>query len=1006
MKSFKSQSKNSKFIRRSVLLVLAATPLAVAVFAFSTIAPKTNVANPTAVTFTSYSAATTTAKPAETIESIKTETTGVIQGLQSLSEELKNDLKSQLEKIKTDNPSIQVAQYKVKTNQLKSKARGLDRESKKVAPELKKYLDLLTTQKYVQASNAAAQDEEVFKALESVFSDPSRTGENANTLERVNSGRLNADYSVNTFKVKVGATTEKITAAIQKITEAAESLDGDKVVLENKKQEIKNSLNDAPLNQLAQVAKNWLETELEKIDNEEGLEPIKTNVEKTKTLVSQLNSKIVELTTQKTNPAENFNLADEDKKNKFTNVLDALLTSNTSNLFDSTTSEATTAKLAEANNLELNGTFNLTFAKGQINLLSSLSGLQRNQANLKLEKLLSKQELDDAIVRFTEINTNLSTAKTLINNNLINLSNALKDKFIETLDAIDVTDLTASQMKTQSDTEITNAQALNSKFVELKAAYDNYKSQMSQAKYVDATEGIKLSQDAEVASALTSVLDASTTPSVTNELQGKVKVNATVADIESAINTINTAIATLDGDTNLESEKNKTKAKTNEGAEFSVFNEATKTEFNKQINVANFISEVEAVDAKGVKALKRFSTIFQTITNLENIKPEINYKLANDPEIKAVDDALANLTTFKATNLLEDTSDAELEKHKTNADTALTNLNGNTNLINAETKVAGLEHIPANEREKAKLSLPKTTLTDLTQRVSDLVEVNTTISNNKSTIETLLKLSQEFRSILKVEAAAINVDQTKVNNLEHTNNVTQTAVALNKKYPTFQNASEDYISLHQTSIYKASTNKNQQNTAVTKALNTVLSDTRKDLDFNFNTNTFKYGTDMAKVEQTIAATKAAIKALDGEAQILKTKAAAAEIFTTDEKFKSLSEVSKATLQKLINAISSNQNDWEQKITEVKQEAENALLKLEKINANIALAEANADYEKVTELQQLKQVDLVDVSKFQDFYNPTPTNETNSNKIWWLLSLFALIPISIGLLFTKFKHKIK
>ncbi|MGY6172535.1 hypothetical protein ACW95P_04275 [Candidatus Mycoplasma pogonae] len=854
------------------------------------------------------------------------------------------------------------------------------------------YTTLMNSIDYIYATNRTENDNKVKEALNKVL-DSSIT-------------YLTASTTIDAKKIKANDSNQ-VNVVINAIGDATNSLNG-REKFKEAKDALKAKLQIEPLSFVAEAKRKNIENEITEAANPSDLETLKYKVETAEKLAQQIKAKIDELLNRKTTEVLNYNLSDDSLKSAFDNAISELKEYQKNNLFDTTIVEAAEAKLAAVNELKLNGNDNLTFYESQIENLDHLSGDQKTKAKAALRnvtKITSKLALENEGLMFIDMNANVKLTKKEIND-LKHLSSLAKDKFIEKFGLIDITNLTLNQMKEKNAEIKSEAIQLNTKFNDLNTAYETYKAEMIKANYVDATETVKTSQDAAVTSALDKVLDASTKPGSTNDLQGKIKVDITIANIDAAIADINAALAALDGAANLEAAKAALKVKTNDGEKFSSFSTATKAEFHKQINDAQFIAEVNEVEAKAEKTLERFKGIFETIKKLQDIKSDLNYILADPLLMKAVNDILVNLNTFKDTNILEEASNVEFEQYKNQADTALANLNGNTNLTNAESKVKGLQHIPETERTKAVTSLPKTSLAELVQRTTDLEEVNTAIGTDKATIDTLLKLSNDFRTKLKVETAAIDVTQTKDNNIKHTNTVTQTAVALNKKYPDFQKASENYISVHQTAVYAASTNQEQQDKTVTAALNNVLSDARKDLNFNFETNTFKYGTDMAKVEQTIATTESAMNALNGEIQIQKIKTTAAEEFDSNTKYEVLPVATKTTLQSLVKSISSNRNDWKEKIEQIKEEAETVLVKVQTINSNIALAEAKGERDKVAELKQLKEVNLVDLTKFSDLLPSTPNIESSPNKMWGLLALIALIPIGIATFFVKFKQKNK
>ncbi|MGY6172572.1 hypothetical protein ACW95P_04470 [Candidatus Mycoplasma pogonae] len=777
----------------------------------------------------------------------------------------------------------------------------------------------------------------------------------------------------------------------------------EKQALVNKmKAKLNDLLKVEPLNELTESVKS-IKLEIDSASSLDALTPIETKIQEVIKLVTQLKVKITELENEKKTNVNKFNLSDEARKVKFDQTVNKLKTFLTENLFENNKLQLIADALAATIDLSLNGNFNLSFAINQIYNLDYLSVSQRSQALLLLNnesKMTSKEILETNVQRFKDIDSQLekSTVRLYL---LRNLSLNAQNVFTDEIRGIDISEITVAQLQTKINEILDRAKKINTKYTNLEVAYYAYKNEMSKANYIDATPAVKTAQDKNVLDALDSILEDAVLPSPKQDLVDKFKPNITVEMIDAAIAKINAAFSALDGNTNLSKYKAAIRAKTTASGEFSSLSELTKAAINSEIAAANFLDAAELVEIKANRALIILNEIDATIKKLNESTTTISYTLANDYQINQVNKTLNDLAALRNTNLLLNSASRDSNYLNNQAQRALDKLNGNTNLNVAKSRVASFSHIPADQNAKAQSSLPTTSLSDLLIRVNDLEEVNNVILKNKLAVAELAKLSDEFRSHLKLAVAAIDVEETKAKNISDSNTVATKAILLNAKYSDFHNTSENYISLHQTSVYAASTNQKEQDEIVITALNTVLSDMRQDLAFNFITNTFKYGTDMAKVEKAITVISQAIKNLNGAKIIEETKAKLLEEFTTNPKYQQLPAASQATLAKLINEINPNHSDWKEKLQQLLDISDNAVNQLQTINSQITLAQTNGDISKVLELQQLKQVDLVALA-----FDNIATSQTNANKAWWFLSLLGLIPVIGALLFIKFRKKNK
>ncbi|MGY6171950.1 hypothetical protein ACW95P_01225, partial [Candidatus Mycoplasma pogonae] len=410
-----------------------------------------------------------------------------------------------------------------------------------------------------------------------------------------------------------------------------------------------------------------------------------------------------------------------------------------------------------------------------------------------------------------------------------------------------------------------------------------------------------------------------------------------------------------------------------------------------EVDKADFANKVKEVDQKVKDALNTLKEIEDTIKKLEDTKATTNYKVASDEKQKVLDDALKELKNLKDSNLLDDSTSTKLANAKTKANDALGSLDGNTNLQKAKDKVDTFIHIPQTDRDQARDNLPTTSLTDLNQRVKDLKDINDTIGKNKDIIDKLPNINQDTKDKFKTDVAVIDWNKSKDKNIKNSNDVKDTVVALSDKFVDFKADLDEYLSIQQTPTYTAATNNNLVNQKVVDAINKILSTIVTSAADVTTVNNFKNGISVTDINASLKTIEDAIADLDGKAEVEKAKTKLADKIANDTKYKYLSHATKHSLREMINAINSNQNDWDTKLREVVTIADRAFQTANAIDQEISKAKTNGDVDSVVELKGAKEGDLTKVVTHQ---NPITNNNSKPNKIWWLLSLIAIIPISV------------
>ncbi|MGY6172532.1 hypothetical protein ACW95P_04260 [Candidatus Mycoplasma pogonae] len=767
-----------------------------------------------------------------------------------------------------------------------------------VKNKLKEYLDTMSSKKYLWASNKTQIDDEVKDATNKIL-------------------------DIDSMKIKISNVNE-FNKALKKITEAKESLNGEEI-FKTKKQKLLDKLKTQPLVFIEKSAINKITEKINEIESHKDFNDIETKINQAEAKGNELSNKINNLSTKKSE-GRNFDLSDETIKNQLTNLINDLTNIRSSDLFNNENINLASTKLAEANKFELNGDTNFDNSKKQINGLTNLSEANKIQAINALEdtkKINSKSSLENAVQNFVAMDQKAQKIKNEISN-LNNLSEEAQNQFSAELGHINITYLTLEEFKTKADKEVNKAKALNDKYLDLKSAYDKYKDEMAKANYLDATETVKTTQDAAVASALSSVLNSSIIPSLTTNLQGKFKANITANDVDTAIQLIKNALTQLDGNENLAKAKNILKNKVNKEGEFAIFSNSTKIVFNNKVDKADSIAKVNIVDNEAGKVLEKFNEIFKIIQKIDNEKNDINYKLSNDSKINAVNNVLNDLNNFKEANLFDTSLNTKLTEYENQTNQSLANLDGNQNFENVKTTIDSFENFSENQKTIAKTNIPTTSLADLNQYLDHLRKQNIALSKQKDIIDQLPKLSDELKNELK--QSLNNIDITKTDD-ESANKdfdfALKNAIELNAKYKDFQNAVENYISMRETAVYGASTNQKEQDKIALDAVNIVLNNFVNDFYINFSANTFKYGIDISKVNNVMQIVKTAIKNLDGEFHIEAAKNKLIEKFKNNS---NLSITTKNYLEMEIKKVNSNQHDWKQKLNELEHYTNSALMR--------------------------------------------------------------------------------
>ncbi|MGY6172654.1 hypothetical protein ACW95P_04890 [Candidatus Mycoplasma pogonae] len=924
----------------------------------------------------------------------------ITNNLNHLSPELKDEFKIKVANINIDDEQS-VIEAAIQNNF--NNAEAINDKFNKLKIAVINYKAAFTKQEYTEATseNKTAQNQKVKEALESVLKDKTYT--NIETeLQALTSETL-----------KAGTTLASVEAAITKINDALSQLNGLTQVNQDKekvREKVENTDTSIGIyNTLNDDTKNAI---LADLDNSETntkakVTEIDTKASQALDAYNALLAKIEELENYQVD--KDYKLASQSGKDAYDKALAKLKEQLTKNLYNNTIRAETEAAITTASRVKSNleGNENLDNAKTEIakltNLLpSTITDIQNDLENLA--KYSDKSALDDAVAKFREVNTKLGEAETNINA-LDSLSHNAKEAFVQETKVIDInankTDILDKIVAVE-----TKATDLHNKYDELKTAYDAYKTAMSTADYVDATPTVKTNQDENVKAATRSVLEVETTPSVTQDLEGGIKEGVMLTDVKAAIAKIKKALTDLDGNENLARVKQEVQEKTAANGEFGVFNDATKTAINQGVTDANFVPEVDIIDDKATKALETLKEIQDTIQKLEEAQQTTNYTLADDSRRQDLDAVLQKAKNLNNTNLLADDAKTNLSRIKSEAESAINNLNGNENLKDAQDKMDTFTNIPQPERNDAKNNLPTTSLPDLKQKVNDLEEINNNIGKNQNTIQNLPNLSQDTKDKFKEDVAKVDWSKSKDENIKDSDDITATAVALNEKFTNFQLDLDNYLTIRETPTYTASTNGVKQNKKVVDAINKILLAPVNDPYDVTDANTFKHGISVADIDDVFKEIQDAINALDGNEEVEKAKTKLFDLIANGEKYKSLSHNTKHSLQESINLVTPNQHDWSQKLNDIAKLADKALEKSNAIDVEIEKAEEKGNTESIVGLKEVKEGDLTVTTNKPVSENSNLNLIPQSKKPWWLLSLFAFVPVLIWRFLAAKRKKIK
>ncbi|MGY6171947.1 hypothetical protein ACW95P_01210 [Candidatus Mycoplasma pogonae] len=892
-----------------------------------------------------------------------------IENLSHLTRETKDKYIVELEKIDITNLTTDTAQIAIDAivNQATTLNTSLEEKLNKLKEVLKKYTDTIGDQKHDVTQNVNNIDQGILDELRKVLIDFTDTS-------------LTNHYNVDGKKL-ITNDLSTLDTAISHIETALSKLNGDTEI-----KKVTNKLNETPWNTLNEATKESIKIAAEATTSYDKLQGVVTKanqaiIDNQAIITENFNMKAVKDTA-------NYKLADTAKKTEFDAKLTELESKLTSeDLYNKTPAEMVTILEPLKNaHTALDGDNNKTKALADVNGLTNIpESTQRNSITSKINNLAeidSKDKLDKLVAKFSAINTKIGDANTEIEK-LDHLSQELQNEFKTKIANIDVeAEQSATEAKIQS--LIDEAQAINAKFDELKTAVASYKSIFPESKYTEATDENKTAQNDKVKAALELVLKDKTYSNVESDLEELTnetyKTGTTLASAEQAINKIKDALASLNGLSQVDQEKDKVKAKVNDAnGIYNKLNDDTKNailaDLDKPENDTK--AEINAIDTKASQALDVHDALVAKIAELENYKEDKDYKLASEAEKQAFDVALTNLKDKLTKNLYDDTIRAEAQKSITDVGATKEALDGNENLAAAKTIIGGLIHLLSDTKTAIATDLDniakypdKEALDAATAKFS---AIDTKVGQTLTIINNLEHLSQAAKDTYIAEAKTIDINADQATIEAKIAAVEAKATNVDSKYGDLKAAYDAYKAEMTKANYVDATEsiKTAQDQKVADATASVLDATTtpeptQDLLGDIKTN--------ISAEQVEAATeqiRQALSALDGNENLADLKEKVTKKTEVDGEFSTFSEATK-------NAIKQEVTDAEfmAQVNDVDQKATAALDTLKEIDETIKALEAAkattnysvADPEKqqaldavLKKLQDLKATNLLEAT---------------------------------------------
>ncbi|MGY6172570.1 hypothetical protein ACW95P_04460 [Candidatus Mycoplasma pogonae] len=922
--------------------------------------------------------------------------------LNHLSSELQDQFKAKAANIDVDDDQTIITATAQKHV---DDAKELEAKFTELAKEAEKYKDAMENPKYLEAdtANQTLQNQKVQEALESVLKDKTYT-DFSSEFDTINNETLKSD-----------TTLTNVENAIAKIQDALNSLDGTKQV-DDVKEVLKDKVNNLNgiYNKLNETTKDAILDEINNnnTDTKAEVNDIDQKAKEALDTHNELTNKVKELEDFKNNP--NYKLSSDVKKTAFDDAIAKLKEELSQNLLDPNNKikSNTALSAADAAKTALDGNTNLAKAKEEIDKLTNLPDKVQKDIKNNLDTIAASgngknSKLTDEVDKAKEIAQKLADTIQAIDGQP-NLSDAAKTALKDQAKAIDSNNPT-SEIAKKLDEVTQKAKNLNYKFNNLKDAYNKYKDAMDSTKYNDATSENKTEQDEAVRTATNNVLDSPTTPNTTTELQGKVKAGTTTIDLDQAIKDIEKALNNLNGDAELQKAKNNLIDKTNPGNTLDPLNEATKNAIKEEVNNATSKKDIKDISDKADEALNTLKTIEEEIKKLNNSKVSDDYKLASDDKKRQLDKALKELTDLKDSNLIDTSIKDKLVEGKTNSDKSIKALDGQKNLDAAKKAIDELTNLLPKDHEKAKDGIPTTSLNDLNKYVDDIEIINNEIKKQNDFIDKLPNLSDEAKLQAKEKIAeAVDLDKSKNENIENIKKVVDNILDINNYFKDFEKVIDNYLSVRQTPTYTAATNSAEQDQKFVNALNEVLVKPITNPDENI-VNRFKAEVNEDKINEVITKIKQATTDLNGNIEVNKFKDKLIDMIDNDAKYKHLSQATKESLKSKIRAVNPNESNWRSELNDILAETKNIITRVNQVLAKIIKLETLSATKYKTEISELKKTLEQDWTRPIQLPKDGITDNQNSesqstNKLWWLLSLLGLIPLSLAALWAKLKKK--
>ncbi|MGY6172013.1 hypothetical protein ACW95P_01540 [Candidatus Mycoplasma pogonae] len=770
-----------------------------------------------------------------------------------LSNELKSYFNQKLDQIQADTTVRTIEGVNDKINLIKTEVEKLIEKHSELDATIKVFTSAMGSFEYQQSSNQSQQKQNIFNALNTVLA--------LNSSSSVNSVIYN-NSNINTLPLKQGVTITTLNAAIQVVKNATKALDG-KDVIQSRKQALARQLNQLPLTKINSPIRNELKKIIDIANSEVDFSQLTDKINNAIAIVEKIESKIAELENLKN--TVNYKLATTTIQTQFNNSIDSLKNEYNKNLFDNSLIALANNLLNTVNISALNGETNLNEIERKINNFEIIG----SELKSKFISSLPKDNFRNLNQVFNEYEKIVDAIKLQVNkiDDFQHLSEPLKAKF--KIDLVNnYYDFTKQKATTKASEITSQATKINTKFNELKVAFDNYGKIITSSTITDAD---KQMNNQKVISALNSVfqnpvadLNQPINDSKFSELVSIAKINQAILDIDIARDSVSDA-------SEIQKIKEVFRRKLGNNNDYSYLPVNIKQEILANLSQIETKEAVAELEVRASLINNQFKIITDKIIELEGLKRSINYKLANDSNKERFDNLIISLKS-EANKTLNDDTIITAANNASNSTADNNILNGNANWARANAKIDGFDYLPLETKTKLKSLLSKDNLVDLNAKIKEYEVIIETIKTQLQTIDNLPYLTNELKTQLQNEMIAIDPNLEKDVIISKILSLKNQATNLNNKFNKLKTAFRNYSTASKAAnISNAIKIYNDQNveTALNSVLNIKITNINQVIDnakFSLNATITKI--DNAIIEMDISK-NAIIQAIEVEKEKIK-----------------------------------------------------------------------------------------------------------------------------------------